>query len=274
MRPPKFFKRLVQKRVAVFKGAAKGNLVPLYPCGDRRKRPIAWLNRREFRSMCADGVFVPVGERFVLSKSFQARILTGASSHSNDTFSAQHRNMETQNMFHPDGIERLTRRNTRGRALNVLKRMKAAQGQAFLSADEVEAAERFMRDYHNSGLGRLGNQSYDRVFVDGDNRKNTTEDIAIAQLDAKKKMNRALSALGPGLDKAVIAVCSDHGDLEALERKEGWAKNSGRTLVKLALARLSDFYGCKPGVMPSELSPRRRFHTVNHRAESVGPLGG
>lgn len=67
-------------------------------------------------------------------------------------------------------------------------------------------------------------------------------DPTLAQIAAKRRMEVALDAAGPGLrDVLWRIVCAGEG-METAERALGWPARAGRVVLTLALDRLSDFY--------------------------------
>lgn len=65
-------------------------------------------------------------------------------------------------------------------------------------------------------------------------------DIAVA---ARQRLNRALSAMGPGLGDLAFDVCCHLVALERAELSRNWSKRSGRVVLMLALDRLATHYG-------------------------------
>jgi hypothetical protein len=67
-------------------------------------------------------------------------------------------------------------------------------------------------------------------------------DPTLAQIAAKRRMEAALEAVGPGLrDVLWRIVCAGEG-METAERALGWPARAGRVVLTLALDRLADFY--------------------------------
>ncbi|USI74530.1 DUF6456 domain-containing protein [Sphingomonas morindae] len=67
-------------------------------------------------------------------------------------------------------------------------------------------------------------------------------DPTLAQIQAKRRTEAALDAIGPGLrDIAWRLLCMGEG-METAERALGWPARAGRVVLLLALDRLADFY--------------------------------
>ncbi len=67
-------------------------------------------------------------------------------------------------------------------------------------------------------------------------------DLCAAQIDARRRFERAVEAAGPGLSDILWrVVCSGEGMREA-ETALGWPARAGKVVLALALDRIADFY--------------------------------
>jgi hypothetical protein len=69
------------------------------------------------------------------------------------------------------------------------------------------------------------------------------DSISEIAMAARQRLNRALAAAGPGLADLLFDVCCHLMVLEMAEDTRGWAKRSGRVVLKIALDRLAAHYG-------------------------------
>jgi hypothetical protein len=60
---------------------------------------------------------------------------------------------------------------------------------------------------------------------------------------ARTRLNKALAAAGPALADLLFDVCCHLSPLEQVEDARGWARRSGRVVLKIALDRLAAHYG-------------------------------
>jgi Domain of unknown function (DUF6456) len=68
-------------------------------------------------------------------------------------------------------------------------------------------------------------------------------DPTLAQLSARRRLDRALEAAGPGLrDVLAAVVCAGHG-IEAAEKLLHWPPRSAKLILGFALDRVADCYG-------------------------------
>lgn len=105
---------------------------------------------------------------------------------------------------------------------------------------QFAAGEKLRRDFTLGQLTpRLGVDLTAPVMAGGGARDNVS-DIALA---ARQRLSHALAAVGPGLSDLLFDVCCQLTALESVETGRGWAKRSGRVVLKIALDRLAAHYG-------------------------------
>jgi hypothetical protein len=249
-REVKILDRLIAKHAIIIAQSAHSDRYIAVPYGDKRRRPISWIEPEMLQQFLAQGVVQQKGDTYIIVDSYKRRRkaahLHGAASQTAN----QHRKLETRHMYNPDNIKRRVSVNM---GMSIFKRLSTqldTRGQPYLSADEAEAGEIFSRDYGRLYGGVLGTQSYADMPRTGGRTRNVAEDMSINMIDAKRRSHEALKYVGPGLDQTLIALCGREWGLERLEAEQGWPKRSGKAILKLALCRLSVFYGCKPGVKP------------------------
>jgi hypothetical protein len=126
-----------------------------------------------------------------------------------------------------------------------LARRKGADGQPFLTADEVEAGERLRLDFEIAQMGPSVAQDWRKFLAPGDRLAGTPVSRGPGEgpMAARDRVAKALSDLGPGLADSALRVCCFLEGLEACERRMGWSARSGKVVLKIALQRLSQHYG-------------------------------
>ncbi|GAA6160881.1 hypothetical protein NBRC116589_30550 [Ruegeria sp. HU-ET01832] len=60
--------------------------------------------------------------------------------------------------------------------------------------------------------------------------------------DARDRVERALSDLGPGLSDVALRCCCYLEGLELAEKRMGWSARSGKIVLQIALQRLKRHY--------------------------------
>lgn len=132
-------------------------------------------------------------------------------------------------------------RQTRTAPLQWLKARKQAKGFGLQSID-FEAGEALARDYDRAAFHPRQTMNWQRtVFVDSASAE--APDVTAHVLDARRQLQAALDFAGPGLAEIALAVCCSEVGLEECERGFALPKRSGKLMLKMALTRLSIFYG-------------------------------
>jgi len=233
---------LIEKEAVIYRGEF-ADLFAAYPRGDRRRRPVCWLNEAQFRNLLTQGIIEARAGGYHLAYSFLRRHKAKIQGKAH---AAQHRDYIERDIYIPGGSKRKAVFNANASPLRRLARLKDKAGEPILSAAEIEAGERFASDYNFCHLGQISTQNYMQAAGASGQKSATTmsraEDISISRLDAKKRVMQILNDLG-GLDRAVIGVCVNELSLDNLERTENWARTSGRMILKLGLQRLVKYYG-------------------------------
>ena len=123
-----------------------------------------------------------------------------------------------------------------------LARRRDAEGNPWLGAAEVMAAERLREDVERAGtLGRLTMDWSGQPKSGGRNARSL--DPAERARGAKERVRAALNAVGPELSPLLERICLLGSALAAAERDLGLPRRTGTTQFKAALARLARHYG-------------------------------
>lgn len=134
-----------------------------------------------------------------------------------------------------DGEGRRNRAALQESPVSVLARRRDKDGQVFLGAELVRAAERLHEDYELAQINMRGTSDWEG-FVRGAGRP------VGAPLTARDRVAVALADLGPGLGDVALRVCCYQEGLEVAERRMGWAARSGKIVLRIALQRLRRHY--------------------------------
>ena len=128
-----------------------------------------------------------------------------------------------------------------------LARRKGPDGKAFLTIEEVDAAEKLRTDFELAQIGPSVAQDWRKFLTPGDRLSGTPVAGAPGEgaMMARDRVMKALAALGPGLADVALRTCCFLEGLEACERRMGWSARSAKVVLKLALQRLADHYGLK-----------------------------
>lgn len=174
-------------------------------------------------------------ERLSVSRTGRAYLRRLMAEHREEAFRAQHM---------PVGPARVKDavRQVQSSPLQWLRARKAAGGFGLHDID-FEAGEALMRDYDRAAFHPRQTMNWQKpVFVDG-GQSTAMADAPAHIIDARRKLQAALDYAGPGLAEVALAVCCAEIGLEECERGFDLPKRSGKLMLKMALTRLSVFYG-------------------------------
>jgi len=236
----KLARQLAQHDAIIIK--SEGDAHPAYPRGDRRKRPVCWVSEDSFKALSSFGGIKQGPSGYGLVKSFARRAQQGGG------ITGQHRNLIERDVYVRSGVRRPAKFNRALSALDRLYQRKDKTGESWLCAGQYEAGRRFAQDYARAHYDHITTQNYMSAGGSGAGNASGYADYLDRRIDARKSLERAIAAIGPGLEKAVIAVCCLDISLDEVERAEKWAASSGLTVLKLGLSVLADHYGTRPGV--------------------------
>lgn len=145
-----------------------------------------------------------------------------------------------------DGPARPLTVNAGESPLGWLSRRRDAQGQPFLSPQEVEAGERLRADFEAAQLGPSVTQDWRRFLSAGATKGSTLSPQDKTPGEgaeaARRRVMEALKALGPGLSDAVLRTCCFLEGLETVEQTMSWSARSAKVVLKIGLQRLALHY--------------------------------
>lgn len=242
-RTEQLLRSLLHGKALIERQAIEGDW-PAYPRGDRRKRPLFWVNSADVDSLMSDGVLVVTDRGVGLSSETRRRLLYGQST----------REVVETTEFIPSGVERPVRRNVRGTVILRLARRLDKFGNALLSGPQITAAQRYTLDLLRAGEGHVGTVDLSTPKVDRTRRHDAAERAALAQIDGNRALHIARAAIGPDLTRLLNAVCGANERLDAIERAEAWSRGTGLPVLKIALDLLVRHYGTVPGERACDVS--------------------
>jgi uncharacterized protein DUF6456 len=154
--------------------------------------------------------------------------------------------------------------------LGWLSRRKSSDGTPFLDHFEVEAGERLRRDYTMAGLSPNVTADWMGMLAHVDKGQaapGSQADLPVLMLDARRRVEKALNFVGPGLSDIVLETCCHLVGLEEAERLLSWPQRSAKIVLKIGLGRLAHFYGLGlPG------SPKQGAHVWRAPPQASGQV--
>lgn len=201
--------------------------------GDRRRRPLARVSPAQVDNADKKGWLNWRGEGCVVSDSGRQVAVRGEDGP--PPGAAQHRRMIERLVMQPDGKIVVAQANALEGPIGKWARD--------LAPKEIEAAERFVRDYVRSTLSQPVTRNWSPVSPRrGETRRHSREDAALGAIAAKNRVMNALAALEPVEARVIEAALIREESLAAMERRFGWRRRSAKQVVKAALARLAEIY--------------------------------
>ncbi len=133
--------------------------------------------------------------------------------------------------------------------VSALSRRKDKEGTPFLSETLVNAAERLREDFELAQMGARVAQDWDSFLTSSGAKKAYSGQAGtpLGPSDARERVAKALSYLGPGLGDVALRCCCHLEGLESAEKRMGWSARSGKIVLRIALQRLAQFYEVELG---------------------------
>ena len=115
-------------------------------------------------------------------------------------------------------------------------------GHGHLTERQFAAGERLRADWERSRLDPRVTMSWDGAPVARGGGASAPVELASAQIDARRRFERAVAAAGHGLSDILWRiVCAGEGMRDA-ERALGWPARAGKLVLVFALDRVADYY--------------------------------
>ena len=129
--------------------------------------------------------------------------------------------------------------------LEWLHSRKGSDGKPLIGDAAFKAGERLQAEFMRAGL--MPRMTADLTAIAPGKRGKASArgpaPVLDATLDARDRVNQALSAVGADMAGLLVDVCCHLKSLGAVERERGWPKRSAKVVLDLGLARLACHYG-------------------------------
>lgn len=128
--------------------------------------------------------------------------------------------------------------------LGWLARRRDRDGHPLVAEHEFAAGERLRADWTRAALmPGMGTNWRDLGAGAGGGGARGPVEMTDAALAARRRIDRALTAVGADLAGLLVDVCCFLKGLETVEAERRWPARSGRIVLRIALARLAAHYG-------------------------------
>lgn len=132
------------------------------------------------------------------------------------------------------------------RPLAWLRRRRDKDGQPLITDPQFTAGERLAADFWHAQLTPRVTANWSAVAMSRRMRRATPGagvDLNDNVVAARKRVHRALAAVGPELAGILLDVCCLDVGLESTERAQRWPQRAGKVVLQLALTGLARHYG-------------------------------
>lgn len=136
-------------------------------------------------------------------------------------------------------------------------------GVPFLAEAEAIAGERLRADFTRAGLTPAVTQRWEER-TSGGGARGAGRDLSDMAIDARSRIDAAVTAVGPELAGILLDVCCFLKGLETVERERQWPARSAKLLLKAGLGALARHYGLA-ATAPSARGGIRRWGTADYR---------
>lgn len=207
------------------------------PRGDRRKRPIGWIDAAVAAEWLEAGVLELEADRGLrLSHTVVDRLRRGQSPA--DVLQA---------LLAPP---QPAARSVTLPPVETFDKLCNANGVRVFTDAQVEAARRFRRDLVRAGQtsDAHGGPSTSDVAVpqvDGGLRHGRAEDAMIRRVDAGRAVHRAKRGLDGRVSRVLTTVIARDTPVDALDGTHGWSEGVGAMLMQIGLDHLVRHYGVR-----------------------------
>lgn len=171
-------------------------------------------------------------------KAYVRRHLAG-----NDGFAAQHQDQAAVVEGFGEEARAITV-NMAESPLAALRRRRLPDGNSAIDAAEFAAGERLRSDFERAHLMPRVTADWSSVARNRVDRTSSGRaDLSDVALDARRRVEAALEAVGPDFGGLLIDFCCFLIGIEELERTRRWPARSAKLVLRLALASLARHYG-------------------------------
>jgi len=152
-------------------------------------------------------------------------------------------NRELRSLKDEDGNCREVLVNLEESPLSRLASRKDKAGKPYITQEQFEAGERLRHDFERGQLQPRVSAKLDGAIGRAGTRRNTAIEVSDFAMDARRRFQDALEAVGPEFCGLVMDVCGFLKGLEQVERERRWPPRSAKLMLKTALSILARHYG-------------------------------
>lgn len=173
------------------------------------------------------------------------RALVRRSLAATDAYRAQHLDLARTTVSDDDGVLQQVSVNRDESPLAWLRRRSGRDGRPLIDAAEFTAGERLRSDYTRGRLMPRVTANWSAAVAGHrrDGGAGGMAELTEAAIGARRRVERALAAVGPELGGLLVDFCCFLKGLEEIERERGWPARSAKIVLRLGLVALVRHYG-------------------------------
>ena len=161
-----------------------------------------------------------------------------------DAHATQHRNMAQAAIKDEAGELQSLMVNMSESPLAWLYQRKDTKGKRLLDETQFKAGERLRADYEKGHLRQRISANWEAALSGGKRGASKGgQDIQDAALDARSRVDQALSVIGDDMAGLLIDVCCHLKGLKQVETERKWPQRSAKIVLSIALNQLAEHYG-------------------------------
>lgn len=228
-------------RGASVRRADDGEYLLMAP-GPRKKGPR--LDGRLVAELISRGLLAETSDRaFSISPAGKAAMRRQIVAGGPEDFGAQHRAVVSVAIDHESG-RHTAALNAAESPLAWLRRRKGRDGRPLLDVAQFQAGERLRADFTRAQLMPRITANWDAAVASGKRAGDRgIADLTDAVLAARRRVEKAVEAVGPELGGLLLDFCCFLKGIEEIERARRWPARSAKLVLQLALKALARHYG-------------------------------
>ncbi len=175
-----------------------------------------------------------------------------------DRYAEQHQDRGIVRMNDPDLGSITVTINHDESPLSWLRRRKGRDGRPLIDAAEFAAGERLRSDYSRARIMPRVTANWTATVADK-RRDGGVAELTEAVIAARRRVEKALTSVGPEFAGLLVDFCCFLKGLEEIERERQWPARSAKVVLRLGLASLARHYG-----LVATASGRSRSGVLRH----------
>jgi hypothetical protein len=138
-----------------------------------------------------------------------------------------------------------------------LARRRGRNGRALVERHQLQAGERLRLDFTVADLSPHTTTNWASPMASGG--RGFARNPADTMTDARRRVHKALDAVGPDFAGLLVDVCCFLKALDEVERERQWPSRSAKIVLQLALDRLACHYGYAAQAQGRARAPTRTW---------------